>query len=59
MDSRVESFYKINSVKIFFSAEFVRFPFTLGFTVIEVEHRGECADSQTVNMIFVEPEHCA
>ena len=59
MNSRVKSFYKINGIKIFFSAEFVRFPFALGFTVIKIEHRGECADSQAVNVVLVEPEHCA
>ena len=52
----VHPFDEIDSFEIFATAETVGDPFTLFPRIIEVKHGSDCVHSETINVIFVEPE---
>ena len=55
----VELFEECNGFKVFVAAVDVRNPLTVVSVIVEIEHRSNCVNPQTVNVVFVNPEHCA
>src|ERR1700678_3465393 len=56
MDLFVDTFDEGDRLQVLPTAELVRDPLTRLSRVIAVEHRGDCVDSKSVDMILVEPE---
>ena len=56
--NRIEMFEKSDSFQIFISAVFIRYPFPVAFSVIQIKHRSNCVNPQTVNMKIFYPEQC-
>src|SRR3954452_7771759 len=50
---------KIDGIEIFAAAELVRNPLTLFAGIVEIQHGCNCIYTETVYVIFVEPEHGA
>src|SRR3984885_5555151 len=48
---------EVNRLYVFFSAIAVWYPLSLPPSIIEIEHGSDGIDPETVNVIFVEPEH--
>ena len=55
----IKPFYKFNRLKIFFSALCVFYPLTVTAVIVKIKHRGNGVNSYSVNMILINPEHCA
>jgi hypothetical protein len=55
----VEAPQELDSLEVFAAAEAVGNPFAFFARVIEIKHGGDGVHAESVDMIFVEPEHRA
>src|SRR2546423_12157220 len=56
MNDRVEFAYEVDGFEVLAPAVLVRNPAPGGATVIEVEHRGDGVNTESVNVALAEPE---
>ena len=55
----VKLFDKLDSLHVFFSSEDIRHPLAVFSVVVKIQHRRYGINTNTVNVIFIHPEHSA
>ena len=56
LTNRIQVFQKLNGFQVFISTVNICHPFSIIFSVVQIQHRRHCIHTDTVCMVFLNPE---